>query len=66
MFRSTHPGSSGGHITKFIGNKHPDFIHKKHPKYGIQSNPDLEFYIYEAVNGALINTAVPASAIDKG
>jgi len=46
----------GGHITKFIGAKHPDFIWKKHPDFGIKQNPDLEQYIDEAINGALETT----------
>ncbi len=55
----------GGHITPFIGAKHPDFIWKKHPDFGKKTNPDLEWYIDEAVNGALKNANVPAEKVDK-
>lgn len=55
----------GGHVTKFIGAKHPDFIWKKHLDFGVKENPDLEHYIHEAVNGALTATGTPASAVDK-
>ena len=55
----------GGHISKFIGSRHPDFIWKKHPDFGIRENPDLEHYIHEAVNGALKETGTAASAVDK-
>ncbi|MBX2803851.1 MAG: hypothetical protein KTR31_39610 [Myxococcales bacterium] len=55
----------GGHITPFIGKKHPDFIWKGHPDYGTVTNPTLEDYIQRAVDGALSATGVPASAIEK-
>ena len=55
----------GGHITKFIGSRHPDFIWKKHPEFGKKENPILEDYIDEAVNGALENTGVKAESIEK-
>ena len=55
----------GGHITKFIGAKHPDFIWKRHPDYGKIDNPGIEDYIAEAVNGCFNNTNVAAAAIDK-
>lgn len=55
----------GGHITKFIGAKHPDFIWKKHPDFGKKENPTLEHYITEAVNGAFEDTGVAAEAVDK-
>ena len=54
----------GGHITKFIGSRHPDFIWKKHPEFGKKENPILEDYIDEAVNGALENTGVKAESIE--
>ena len=56
---------SGGHITKFIGSRHPDFIWKKHPDFGTKENPVLEDYIHEAVNGCLKKTGVPAKAVQK-
>lgn len=56
----------GGHISKFIGARHPDFIYKKHPDFGKKENPDLEEYISEAVNGALDNCGVSADDIQKG
>jgi acetyl-CoA acyltransferase len=55
----------GGHITKFIGARHPDFVHKRHPDFGKRENPDLEWYISEAVNGALDKTGTPADVVDK-
>mmetsp|Transcript_11196 Transcript_11196/g.12835 ORF Transcript_11196/g.12835 Transcript_11196/m.12835 type:complete len:423 (+) Transcript_11196:65-1333(+) len=55
----------GGHITKFIGAKHPDFIWKKHPEFGKKENPILEDYIYEAVNETLKATDTPAELVDK-
>jgi len=55
----------GGHITKFIGSRHPDFIWKKHPDFGTKENPVLEDYIHEAVNGCLKKTGVPAKAVQK-
>jgi len=56
---------AGGHITRFLGAKHPDFVWKKHPDFGKRENPDLEFYIHEAINGALKSTHTPASAVEK-
>jgi acetyl-CoA acyltransferase len=56
---------AGGHITRFLGGKHPDFIWKKHPDFGKRNNPTLEWYLNEAINGALTNTRTPAAAIDK-
>jgi hypothetical protein len=55
----------GGSITKFIGAKHPDFIHNKHADFGLKQNPNLESYIHSAVNDTLIATNVPASVVDK-
>ncbi|MFT7518666.1 MAG: acetyl-CoA acyltransferase [Kiritimatiellia bacterium] len=55
----------GGHITPFIGKKHPDFIWKRHPDFGTRTNPTLEDYITAAVRGALDSTGTPASMIDK-
>jgi hypothetical protein len=55
----------GGHITKFIGSRHPDFIHKKHPDFGKIENPDLESYIASAVNGTFEATGVQPQLIDK-
>ena len=55
----------GGHISKFIGSRHPDFIWKKHPDFGKKENPTLEDYIDEAVNGALSATGTPAEAVEK-
>jgi len=55
----------GGRITPFMGARHPDFIWKRHPLFGKKKNPGLENYIRDAVNGALKDTGVAASAIDK-
>jgi acetyl-CoA acyltransferase len=55
----------GGHITPFIGKKHPDFIWPKHPDFGKRENPGLEETITAAVLGALEATGTPAAAIDK-
>ena len=55
----------GGHVTPFIGKRHPDFIWKRHPDFGVRENPTLEDYITQAVNGALSATGTPAAAIDK-
>lgn len=55
----------GGHITPFIGKKHPDFIWSRHPEFGTRDNPTLEQTIAAAVNGALDATGTPAEAIDK-
>lgn len=55
----------GGHITPFIGKKHPDFVWEKHPDFGKRSNPSLEDYVVTAVRGALEATGTPASLVDK-
>lgn len=55
----------GGHITPFIGKKHPDFVWKRHPDFGKRENPTLEDYVREAVQGALKATGTPASAVQK-
>ncbi len=55
----------GGHITPFIGKRHPDFIWKKHPDFGTKENPTLEDYITASVNGALEATGTPAAAVEK-
>ena len=55
----------GGHTTKFIGKKHPDFIWKRHPDFGTRENPDLDAYIEAAVLGALAETGVAASEVQK-
>ena len=55
----------GGHITPFIGKKHPDFIWKRHPDFGKRDNPTLEDYIRRSVTGALTATGTPAAAVDK-
>lgn len=55
----------GGHITPFIGKKHPDFVWKRHPDFGTRENPTLEDYVRQAVNGALEATGTPPSAVDK-
>ena len=55
----------GGHITPFIGKKHPNFVWKRHPDFGKRENPALEDYIDAAVNGAFNATGVPAAAIEK-
>jgi hypothetical protein len=56
---------AGGHITKFIGARHPDFIWKKHPDFGKKTNPTLEHYISAAVNGALESTGTAAEQVEK-
>ncbi|MEM6926145.1 MAG: beta-ketoacyl synthase N-terminal-like domain-containing protein [Myxococcota bacterium] len=55
----------GGHITPFIGKRHPDFIWKGHPEFGSRSNPTLEDYLRRAVQGALEATGTPAELVDK-
>ena len=55
----------GGHITPFIGKKHPDFIWKRHPDFGVRENPNLDQTIEAAVRGALTATGTPAEAIEK-
>ena len=55
----------GGHVTHFLGPKHPAFIHKKHPEFGIKENPDLRWYITESVTQALEATGCAAEAVDK-
>jgi acetyl-CoA acyltransferase len=55
----------GGHITSFIGKKHPDFIWKRHPDFGTRTNPTLEDYIHQAVQGALTATGTRAGLVDK-
>ncbi len=55
----------GGHITPFIGKKHPDFIWKRHPDFGKRENPTLEDTISAAVNGALTATGVDAADIER-
>ena len=55
----------GGHITPFIGKKHPDFIWKRHPDFGKRENPTLDDYVRDAVTGTLEATSTPASAIEK-
>lgn len=55
----------GGHITPFIGKKHPDFIWKRHPDFGTRENPTLEDTISMAVNGALEATGVDAEAVER-
>eukprot|EP00301_Raphidiophrys_heterophryoidea_P006995 c12763_g1_i1.p1 GENE.c12763_g1_i1~~c12763_g1_i1.p1 ORF type:complete len:443 (+),score=130.43 c12763_g1_i1:56-1330(+) len=56
---------AGGHITRFIGGRHPDFIHKKHANFGKKENPSIEDYIQEAVNGALADAKCDASLVEK-
>lgn len=56
----------GGDLTTFIGKHHPDFIWKKHPDFGEKENPTLEDYISKAINGALEETGVDASQIERG
>lgn len=55
----------GGHVTPFLGKKHPDFIWKGHPDFGSRENPTLEEYVRAAVNGALDATGTPATLVDK-
>jgi acetyl-CoA acetyltransferase len=55
----------GGHITPFIGKKHPDFVWKRHPDFGVRTNPTLEDLIRDAVVGALETTGVPAEMVDR-
>ncbi len=55
----------GGHITPFIGKRHPDFVWKGHPDFGTRENPTLEDYVRTAVQGALEATGTPAEAIEK-
>jgi acetyl-CoA acyltransferase len=55
----------GGHITPFIGKKHPDFIWPKHPDFGKRDNPTLEVTVTASVLGALEATGTPADAVEK-
>lgn len=55
----------GGHLTPFVGKKHPDFVWEKHPDFGKRTNPTLEETIVAAVRGALDATGVPATAVEK-
>jgi len=55
----------GGHITPFIGKRHPDFIWKGHPDFGTRENPTLEDYVRQAVQGALEATGTPAELVEK-
>lgn len=55
----------GGHITPFIGKKHPDFVWKHHPDFGTRDNPTLEDYVIQAVTGALQATGTPAKLVDR-
>jgi acetyl-CoA acyltransferase len=55
----------GGHITPFIGKKHPDFVWERHPDHGKRTNPVLEDYITTAVLGALDATGTPAELVDR-
>ena len=55
----------GGHITPFIGKKHPDFVWKGHPDFGKRENPGLEELIGTAVRGALEATGVSAAQVEK-
>jgi len=55
----------GGHITPFIGKRHPDFIWKRHPDFGTKENPTLEDYIVTSVQGALESTGVSADQVEK-
>lgn len=65
MSRSRRAFVLGGHITPFIGKKHPDFIWPKHPDFGKRDNPTLEDTITASVLGALSATGVAAEAVQK-
>ena len=65
MIQSRRVFILGGHVTKFIGARHPEYIHKRHPEFGRKTNRDLESYISEAVNKTLEVTNVAAEQIDK-
>lgn len=56
----------GGHVTPFIGKNHPDFVWKRHPDFGKRENPTLEQHLTAAILGALNDTGVDASAIQRG
>lgn len=55
----------GGHITPFLGKKHPDFIWKGHPDFGKRDNPTIEETLTTAVLGALEATGTPAAAVER-
>lgn len=55
----------GGHVTPFIGKRHPDFVWKKHPDFGKRDNPTLEDYVVTSVQGALQATGTPADLVEK-
>lgn len=56
----------GGDITTFVGKGHPDFIWKNHPDFGKRENATLEELMTQAIQGALKQTGVDASAIERG
>ncbi|KAL9655375.1 hypothetical protein ABK040_011216 [Willaertia magna] len=55
----------GGWTSKFIGKGHPDFIHKKHPLFGKQTNPDLKHYLMQSIKETLKLTNCPGKLVDK-
>jgi acetyl-CoA acyltransferase len=65
MSHSRRTFIAGGAHTPFIGKGHPDFIWKRHPDFGVKENPDLESLLKDVVDGALADTGVDPSAIDR-
>ncbi|KAF0980079.1 hypothetical protein FDP41_001232 [Naegleria fowleri] len=55
----------GGYTSKFIGKGHPDFIHKKHPLFGKQTNPDLKWYLMTAIQETLKMHQCKGELVDK-
>ncbi len=62
MLRKCHVA---GHITKFIGARHPEFISKSHPDFGKRTNPTLEDYIRQAVVGTFEATGIDGKLVEK-
>ena len=56
----------GGAHTTYQGRGRPEFVHRRHPDYGVRINPGLEEHLGEAVRGALASTGVAAGEIDRG
>lgn len=56
---------AGGAHTPFIGKGHPDFIWKGHPDFGKRDNPALEDLLTSAVRGAIDDTGLDPSQVDR-
>jgi len=56
---------AGGAHTPYIGKGHPDFIWKGHKEFGTRENPDLEQTLKMAVDGAITDTGLDPSSVDR-